>query len=498
MGKVYLIGAGPGDEELITLKAVRLLKKCTAVLYDRLANANILKYLKEDCHIFYCGKEPGCHYKTQKEINDMLVSLAKEGHIVGRIKGGDPYVFGRGGEEALRLLEEGIEFETVPGITSPIAVLNYAGIPITQRAMAQSFHVFTGKSAGNLNIDWETTAKLKGTLVFLMGLESLEVISENLMKNGMDKDMPCAVVMRGTTSRQKSVIGTLENISAEVKAAGLKSPCIIAIGKVVELSGKLSWFKEKPLFGYNICITRTKEQSGELSEKLLDIGAQVTEINSIKVRNTAGNLEPYINKLGEYTYIVFTSINGVNTFFDYLKEISFDVRSLKANLAAVGSATEKAVKERGIIPSVTSDEFIPEDLVRKLKEIVKQNDTILVPRSKNSRPYLVEELRSFGCRVDEAHTYEVVKGDIKNIETFESCNVITFTSPSTVRNMIELAGVEALRERLCLAIGPITEKELNKHNIKCLVADQYTTDGIINKLLEQKNQQFIRKQKERQ
>ena len=216
MSKVYIIGTGPGDEELLTLKAVEVLKDCTAVLYDRLVSNNILNYLKEECEIYYCGKEPGCHYKTQDEINETLVKLAKEGHTVGRIKGGDPYVFGRGGEEVLSLVEEGIEFEVVPGVTSPISVLNYAGIPITQREMAQSFHIITGMTAGTLNINWEAIAKEKGTLVFMMGLNNLGSIIEKLINNGKDVNTKVAVIMRGTSSKQKKVVGTLIDIEEKV------------------------------------------------------------------------------------------------------------------------------------------------------------------------------------------------------------------------------------------------------------------------------------------
>lgn len=483
MGKVYLIGAGPGDEELITLKAIRKLKKCTAVLYDRLASPSILKYINDDCKIFYCGKEPGCHYKTQEEINDMIVALAKEGHIVGRIKGGDPYVFGRGGEEALRLVKENIEFETIPGITSPIAVLNYSGIPITHRGLAQSFHVFTGKSAEKLTIDWEVTAKLQGTLVFLMGLENLETIVSNLINNGMSSETPCAVIMMGSTAKQKTVINTLSNIVSEVKAAALKSPCIIAVGKVVELNQYLNWYEKKPLFGLNVCVTRTKEQAGELSEKLIEAGAEVTEINSIKVKNTSENLESYINKLSQYDYIVLTSVNGVNILFDYLIENKFDIRNIKAKFAVIGSATEKALLQRGIAAYVTCDEFVAEDLFKKLSSEVSKDDKVFIPRSKNSRPYLAEALRELGCLVDEAYTYEIIKGDARNLEAFKNCNVVTFTSPSTVRNLVEIVGLEAIKNKTCIAIGPITKNELEKYNIACITADEYTTDGIVSKLM---------------
>ncbi len=483
MSKVYLIGAGPGDEELITLKAVRKLKQCTAVMYDRLAGPGILKYLNENCKIFYCGKEPGCHYKTQDEINNMLVELAKEGHIVGRIKGGDPYIFGRGGEEALRLIDEEIDFETIPGITSPISVLNYAGIPVTHRKIAQSFHVFTGKSAEKLNINWKAAAGVGGTLIFLMGFESLGVISKKLIENGMEDNVPCAVVMRGTTSKQKKVVGTLKNIEEKALKAELHSPCIIVVGQVVDFNDKLNWYEKKHLFGQNICITRTKEQSKEIREKLIDLGAQVTEINSIKIKNTNERLNEYIDKLSLYDYIVFTSVNGVNSFFDYLNNRDYDIRNLKAIFAAIGPATEKAIKYRGIVPKIIADEFVAESLFEKMKEFIKPGDKILLPRAKNARPYLVNALREMGCTLDECHIYETVVGDIPNKQCFEDVDTVIFTSPSTVKNMLELVGLDNIKQKRVIAIGPITGNELNKQNINYEICDEYTTEGIIKKLI---------------
>jgi uroporphyrinogen III methyltransferase/synthase len=484
MGKVYLIGAGPGDEELITLKAVRALQKCTAILYDRLANESILRYLDKSCKTYYCGKEPGCHYKTQDEINDMLVSLAKEGHIVGRIKGGDPYVFGRGGEEALRLIEEGIEFETIPGITSAISVLNYAGIPATHRKIAQSFHVYTGKSAEKLNINWEAAVSTGGTLIFLMGLENLKNIADNLIENGMDREMPCAVIMRGTTSKQKKVVGTLSTIVDKVMEADLKSPCIIVVGEVVEFNDKINWFESKPLFGLNVCVTRSKDQSTEIREKLLDLGAQVTEINTLKIINTNYNLKSYIDKLSHYDYIVLTSVNGVNAFFDYLKDVEYDIRNIKAQFAAIGPVTYNAIKNRGIIPKMVADEFVAESLFEKMKSYIKVGDKILLPRSKNSRPYLYEVLTASGCIVDEVPIYEVVEGDIISKDIIDEVDVVLFTSPSTVRNLLSMVGLEKIKDKTCISIGPITKKELDKNNILSIVCDEYTTDGIIKKLQE--------------
>lgn len=484
MGKVYLIGAGPGDEELITLKAVRKLKECTAVMYDRLSGTGVLKYLNENCKIYYCGKEPGCHYKTQDEINDMLVELAKEGHIVGRIKGGDPYIFGRGGEEALRLIDEGIEFEVIPGITSPISVLNYGGIPVTHRKIAQSFHVFTGMSAEKLNMNWKATAGIGGTLIFLMGFENLGFISGKLIENGMSESTPCAVVMRGTTAKQRKVVGTLTDIKEKATEAGLHSPCIIVVGEVVKFNDKLNWFEKKPLFGKNVCITRTKEQSKEIRENLIDLGAQVTEINSIEIKRTTENLDEFVNKLNDYDYIVCTSVNGVNSLFDYLSDKNYDVRKIKGTFAAIGPATEDAIKARGIITEIVAEKFVAESLFDSMKNVVKPGDKIFLPRAKNARPYLVEVLRNEGCIVDECHAYETVTGSSQNKDSFDEVDTVIFTSPSTVENMIKIVGLEAIKQKRVISIGPITGKALDSHDVSFEMCDEYTTKSVLDKLIE--------------
>lgn len=484
MSKVYLIGAGPGDEELLTLKGKRILEKCTAVLYDRLANDSLLKYLNEKCKIYYCGKEPGCHYKNQEEINDMLVKLAQEGNIVGRIKGGDPYVFGRGGEEALRLEYEKIDFEVIPGITSAIAVLNYAGIPVTHRGIAQSFHVFTGHSAEKLDINWKSVAGLTGTLIFLMGLKNIEIITNSLIENNKNPECPCAVIMTGSTSTQKKIVGTLSNICSKIAVSGLKSPCIIVVGGVVELSEKLNWYERKPLFGKNICITRSKEQSVEISEKLLDLGAQVTAINSIKIVDTSRNLTDYIQKISLYNYMVFTSVNAVNLFFKYLKESEFDIRNIGGEFCAIGPATAQALRGMGIIPLIIAKQFVSESLLTELKKHVKSGDKILIPGSKNAREYLGEELRKLHCTVDEVPIYEIQEGTLQNEGAFDNVNIVVFTSPSTVKNMISMLGINRIREKECIAIGPITGDELSKNDIKYSVCDEYSSDGIIKNLLQ--------------
>lgn len=485
-GKVYLIGAGPGDEGLFTLKAIKKLKKCNLVMYDRLVASEVLNYLNEDCKIYYCGKEPGCHYKTQNEINKMLVKFAKDGYIVGRIKGGDPYIFGRGGEEALVLAKEKIDFEVVPGVTSFVSVLNYAGIPVTYRNIAQSFHVFTGRAAENLSIDWKSVVDIGGTLVFMMAFLKIEDISQKLIENGMNENTPCAVIMNGTTAGQKKVVSDLKKIYQDCKENDLHSPCIFVIGEVVKFNNKFNWYEKKPLFGKNICITRSKSQSGEMRNKLMDLGAQVTEIHSIKIKYTNKNIIEYMDKLPFYDYIVFTSVNGVNSFFDFLLRKNYDVRNLKAVFAAIGPATEKAIKKRGIIPKIIARKFVSESLYEELKDFIKPGDKIFIPRSKNSRPYLSQVLKKSGCIVDECFTYEIQCGNINDTRCFDDVDTVLFTSPTTVRNMIKLVGLKSIGKKDIIAIGPITGKELEKNGLEYTMSETYTIDGIIKKLKEKR------------
>lgn len=489
MGKVYLIGVGPGDEELLTLKAVSSMSQCSAILYDRLAGGNILKHSSDDCQLIYVGKKPGAHSMTQDEINDLIVSLAKKGHTVGRIKGGDPYVFGRGGEEALRLVEENIPFEVVPGITSPISVLNYAGIPITHRGIAQSFHVYTGMSARNLKIDWPSAAKTDGTLVFMMGLANLPDIVSLLSENGKDINTPCAVIMRGTTSKQRMVAGTMENISIKVKKAGLESPCIIVIGEVVKFAEKLDWRSKLPLSGMNICVTRSKDQSESLSAKLRKLGAEITEINSIVIEAKNDSLDSCVNKLEKYDYIVFTSVNGVKSFFSYLNDNAIDIRKIKGIFTSIGPATTLAIRAKGIIPEIEADEFIGESLFEALEKVVKKGDSILMPRAEISRPFLREKLEKTGCKVDDIPVYKTNIGFNRFPEKFDDVDLVLYTSPSTVRNMISIVGIDKLKNKTSLAIGPITKKELDLNNMASHVCDVYTSDNLVDRLLELKSLQ---------
>ena len=483
MSKAYIIGTGPGDEELLTVKAVNALKKCTVVLYDRLVSNNILNYLNDDCLVYYCGKEPGAHYKTQEEINEMLVKLAKEGHIVGRVKGGDPYVFGRGGEEVLALEEENIPFEVIPGVTSPIAVLNYAGIPITHRGIAQSFHIVTGMSANNLNVNFKALAMEEGTLVFMMGLSNLENIRDQLVANGKNPETPCAVVMRGTCSKQKKVIGTLNNISHKVKEAGLKSPCIIVVGEVVTLNEKLSWYENKPLFGKNICVTRSRKQGATLRQKLRDLGAEVTSMSAIEIKSTAENLDNYIEKLEQYDHIVFTSVNSVNIFFDYLVEKRYDIRRIRAQISAIGKATWGSLEKRGIMCAVKAREFMGTGLVEALKPHINSGDKVLIPCSSIAKEDVAEGLKEAGAEVERVFIYDTVKGTVRNPKAFDEVDIVFFTSPSTVYNMVDMVGLDAIKEKHVIAIGKRTSKPLEELGINVDVCREHSEDGFLKEIV---------------
>ena len=300
----------------------------------------------------------------------------------------------------------------------------------------------------------------------------------------MIESTPCAVVMRGTTAKQRKVVGTLKDIKEKATEAALHSPCIIVVGEVVKFNDKLNWFEKKPLFGKNVCITRTKEQSKEIRENLIDLGAQVTEINSIEIKNTSENLDNFVNKLNDYDYIVCTSVNGVNILFDYLSNKNYDVRKIKGTFAAIGPATEDAIKARGIIPEIVAEKFVAESLFDSMKTVVKPGDKIFLPRSKNARPYLVEVLKEAGCIVDECHTYETITGSTQNKDSFDEVDAVVFTSPTTVENMIEIVGLEAIKQKRVISIGPITGKALEKHGISYEMCDEYTTKGVIDKLLE--------------
>ena len=495
-GKVYLVGAGPGDYKLITLKGLEAIRKADVIVYDRLANDRLLKEAKKGCEFIYVGKASSNHTMPQKDINRLLVNKAKEGKIVTRLKGGDPYVFGRGGEEGEFLYKEEIDFEVIPGITSAIGGLCYAGIPVTHRDYASSFHVITGHlKDDDEEIDWKTVANLRGTLIFLMGLSRLKSIVQTLIKHGKQGSTPAAVINRATWKSQRVVTGTLEDIYDKVHREGIESPAIIVVGDVVNLRDKLNYFEKKLLFGKNIVVTRSRVQSSTLVEKIEEFGGNAIEIPTIEIRKIEPNdmLEDAINHIKEYSYIIFTSANGVNIFFEKLFDMGYDSRILhNSRIVAVGKGTAKELNRYGIKADIVPKKFVGEGIFEELKDIINKRDRILIPRSKGARSFLVDELSKI-CSVTEVKTYETLKDESEKDRLLDLINdgnidYITFTSSSTVENFISMAGAQnigTLRNIKIISIGPITSEAIRKHSLNVYrEAREHTIDGIVQCIIE--------------
>ncbi|CEN89748.1 bifunctional uroporphyrinogen-III methyltransferase/uroporphyrinogen-III synthase [[Clostridium] sordellii] len=496
-GKVYLVGAGPGDYKLMTLKGMECIKKSDVIVYDRLANEKYLKEAKDNCEFIYVGKASSNHALPQDQINKVITKKALEGKIVTRLKGGDPYVFGRGGEEAEFLLDNGIEFEVVPGITSAIGGLCYAGIPITHRDYSSSFHVITGhlKDDENDELNWNALANNEGTLVFLMGIANLKKISNNLIREGKSKETPVALISWATRYNQSVVTGSLENIYDIAIKEGVKPPTLIVVGDVVKLREKLNFFENKPLFGKNILVTRARTQSSTLVEKIMDLGGNPIEIPTIKIEKVENNkeLENEINNIKKYNYLILTSQNGVNIFFDKLNEMNLDLRVL-ANLkiCAIGPATSKELKKRGIIADIVPEKFVGEAMYDTLKDMLNNNDNILIPRGSNARDFLVDKLSEI-CNVKEVYTYNTIiedkyKDEIIGLLNDETIDYITFTSSSTVSNFIDIIGrenIDKLKGTKVISIGPITSNTAKNLGLEVYKEpSNYTINDLINCIIQ--------------
>ena len=495
---VYLVGAGPGDEDLITLKGLNCIKKADVILYDRLANPNLLKHAKPTIELIDVGKAPNNHQYSQEEINQLLIDKAKAGRIVTRLKGGDPYVFGRGGEEALALREAGIHFEVVPGITSAISVASYGGIPVTHRNVSTSFHVITGnedptKEASTVN--YEALAKLPGTLVFLMGIGNLKGITDQLIYHGKSKDTPTALIHRGTTGRQKVVTDTLEGIVEAATINQIKSPSIIIIGDVVELRDKLNWYEKLPLFGKKILVTRTRQQAGVLTAELKSLGAEVIEYPTIEIVPPEDFIEidKQLNNLSRANYIIFTSVNGVEAFFMRLKDIKKDIRSIgTSKIIAIGTATAEVLENKGLLVDYIPEVFTAEGILESLKGVIKKGERVVLPRADIARKNLVEGLKQMEADVVEIEIYHTVvpihnREELINIFK-EGIDIITFTSSSTVNNFISILGDEnrvLLEDSKIAVIGPITSDSVNNIGLKVdYKAKKYTIEGLVDGIME--------------
>lgn len=492
-GKVYLIGAGPGDPGLLGLKAKECLETADAVVYDRLADPRIIEFCRKDAEMVYVGKASANHTMRQPDINKLLVKLAAEGKTVARLKGGDPFVFGRGGEEAIELLEAGLPFEFVPGVTSAIAVAEYAGIPVTHRHVATSFAVITGHedpTKGESTINWKGLATAVDTLVFLMGVENIERISSQLIANGRSADCPAAVIRWGTRPEQRTLITTVGKAAADVKATGMKPPAIFLVGEVVKLREQLQWFDNKPLFGKTVIVTRARAQASALTKKLEAQGARVLEVPAIKIVPPAdfAPLDKAIAEIDTYKWLILTSVNGVEYFFNRLQKAGKDSRALcGVKIAAIGSATAEALKGYGITADLIPSAYKAEELADALAEDTKAGDKLLLARAKVARNVLPERLRALGAHVDVVAAYETV-ADCQNkeelLEALESgeASVVTFTSSSTVTNLLDVLGdkKDLLNKVALAAIGPVTAETLEKNGLKpAISAAEYTIDGLM-------------------
>jgi uroporphyrinogen III methyltransferase/synthase len=503
-GKVWLVGAGPGDPGLMTMAGAAALREAEVVVYDRLVGPDLLRLAPPEAERIYVGKEAGRHALSQEEINDLLVAKAREGRRVVRLKGGDPYVFGRGGEEAQTLVAAGIPFEVVPGVTSAVAVPAYAGIPVTHRGLATSFAVVTGHedpTKDESGVDWAKIAGGADTLVLLMATGTLAEIARELMGHGRPPETPAAVIRWGTTPRQETVTGTLADIAEKVGAAGLSPPTIAVVGDVVRLRETLRWFdspQARPLFGKQVLVTRTRQQASALSERLRLEGAEPIELPALELVETADEsaVAAAIERLagGEYGWAVFTSANGVDAFFGHLCRAGRDARAFASTrLCAIGPGTAAALAERGLTADLVPEEFIAEGVVSALAEQGVAGARVLVPRAEGARPELVEGLRDLGAEVDELSLYVAAppkEADSEGLARLRAgeVDVVTFASSSTVRNLVKLldGDTSALAKPLIACIGPVTaatvEELLGRR--PDVVASEHTIPGLVEALQE--------------
>ena len=492
-GRVYLVGAGPGDPGLITLKAIECLKKADVIVYDRLLDDVLLSVARPEAEKIYVGKASSRHTMPQAGINKLLVNKAREGKTVVRLKGGDPFVFGRGGEEAEELVKNGIDFEVVPGVTSAVAVPAYAGIPVTHRSLASSFAVITGHEtpdkAGS-RIDWAKVAAGADTLVFLMGLQNLPGIVEHLIKNGRSEDTPAAVIKDGTRPQQVTVTGTLKDIAGRVSESGLKSPAVIVVGEVVSMRETIRWFDNRPLSGKRILVTRARSQASSLSELLAARGAVPVELPAIIIETIPDNeeLETAIRGLSNYDWVVFTSVNGVDAFFRSAAKLNLDSRALSGlKVAAIGPATAAALAGKGITPDCQPSIYTSRGLVAELARQNIAGQRFLLPRADIADKELVEGLTGSGAAVREITVYRTLP-DREAIDSAREMllsgrlDMITFTSSSTVVNLVSALGADAVRltgVRLA-CIGPKTADTAVKAGLKPdVIAAVQTIPGLV-------------------
>jgi uroporphyrinogen III methyltransferase/synthase len=504
-GKVYLVGAGPGDPKLITVRGLEALKRSDVVVFDRLAGPQLLNHARPDAERIYVGKLPDRHTMKQEDINQLLVDLALQGKTVIRLKGGDPTVFGRVGEEADLLQKNGILFEIIPGITSAIAVPAYAGIPVTHRDIASSFSVITGHESPDKldhSIYWDKVTNATGTLVFLMGVAKIGYISEQLIKHGRPPSTPVALVQWGTRAEQRTIVGTLEDIDGKVTEANLKPPAVIIVGDVVHQRETLSWIENKPLFGQRVLVTRARSQASELLSKIDDLGGETYEFPVIETKLAQSDEAKEAIRLAlaqaeTYDWVMLTSVNGVEYFFEWLDRFRVDIRSFhRAKFAAVGPKTAEALATRGIRADLLPESYRAESLLQSLDNLLTPGQAALLPRGDLARDTLPKELKKRGITAVEIDIYETVLCAPQDLWLPEmlangEIHIITFTSSSTVVNLLEALRrlgmenpAEALRDIEIACIGPVTARTAEENGLKVtIVPDKSTIEGLVDALV---------------
>jgi uroporphyrinogen III methyltransferase/synthase len=501
MSKVYLLGAGPGDPGLLTLRARDILAAADTVVYDYLASSGLLEHCRGDAELIYVGKKGGDHTMGQQEINALLVDKARSGRSVARLKGGDPYVFGRGAEEVEELVAAGVSFEVVPGVTSAVAAPAYAGIPLTHRLYSSSVTFITGhedpskkQSAHN----WPALAASSSTLVFFMGVKNLSSITSNLIQAGMEKKTPAALVRWGTTCRQKTLAATIADIAPKAKEAGFKAPALLVVGHVVSLRDTLSWYEHKPLLGKGVVVTRAREQASALLQLVQEYGACCYQFPTIAISPLEDTkaVEQAVDRLAAYDWCIFTSVNGVKHFWSVLEAKGLDSRALgRAKIGAIGPATAKALQGKGINPDVVPAKYVAESVLDSLKEKGIAGQKVLIPRAKKAREILPQELIRAGAEVDVVPVYQTELAEQSGEEIVQGLqkgdiHYITFTSSSTVENFFRLVPAETLwdfvPDRVRLAcIGPITAKTLERYGFSAQIQpDVYTIPALAQALVE--------------
>ena len=486
-GRVYLVGAGCGAYDLITLRGADILRRCDAVVYDSLIDERLLGLAPDSAEKICVGKRAGKHSEEQQTINALLVQKASEGKTVVRLKGGDPFVFGRGGEEILALRQNNIEYETVPGITSSIAVPQLAGIPVTHRMVSRSFHVITGHRAdGSLAENMKTYAALDGTLVFLMGLGNLKFIADSLMQNGMSADTPAAVISKGATSQQKTVRADLKNIAARTAEENLQPPAVIVVGETAAYD--LSSTTDLPLGGVSVTATGTHKLVKKLSGLLSELGAEVHTLDFLKVREYEENpsFDKALENIAEYGCVVLTSINGAEVFFNRLGRQKIDIRRFaEVKFAAIGSGTAAALENRGIFPELVPERFTTAALGKLLSEKLAKDEKVLILRAEKGSAELTDILDKNGVVFDEIKTYDVVCDENLSAKTIET-DYITFASSSGVEAFFE-NGFKLSQRTKAVCIGEITAQALKKHGVSELAVSKIQNiQGIAEVIMSEK------------